>query len=274
MEILAYDFMRRAIVIGVMVSLICSSIGLFLVLKRFSMVGDTLSHVSLTGVAIGMVTGIYPIYTAIAVSIMASIGIEKLRKHYEKYAELSLSIFLAAGIGIASVLINLFEGKTNGIMGYLFGSISLVTSQDLYVVTILGAIIMISVLLMYRGLFFTIFDEEGARIAGIKVNILNLYFSVMVALTVTISMRIVGILLVSSLMVLPVASSLQVSKSFKQSMIYSNLFGLISIISGLVISFYLDLAPGGSIVLISLGILLTILAIKLVKRKIWSLKKS
>lgn len=267
MEILAYDFMRRAIIIGVIVSLICSSIGLFLVLKRFSMVGDTLSHISLTGVAIGMVTGIYPIYTAIAISILASIGIEKLRKHYEKYAELSLSIFLAAGIGTASVLINLFEGKTNGIMGYLFGSISLVTSQDLYIVMTLGAIIVLSVFVLYRGLFFTTFDEEAARIAGVKVNFINFYFSIMVAITVTISMRIVGILLVSSLMVIPVATSLQVAKSFKQAMLYSNLFGMASIVSGLVASFYLDLAPGGSIVLISLGLLLSVLLIRFVKRK-------
>lgn len=268
MEILAYDFMRRAIVIGVVVSLICSSIGLFLVLKRFSMVGDTLSHISLAGVAIGMVSGIYPIYTAIAISIAASIGIEKLRKHYEKYAELALSVFLAAGIGTASVLINLFEGKTNGIMGYLFGSISLVTKQDLYIVITLGAIIMTSVFVLYRGLFYTTFDEEAAKIAGVKVNYINLYFSIMVAITVTISMRIVGILLVSSLMVIPVATSLQVAKSFKQSMVYANLFGLISIVSGLVVSFYLDLAPGGSIVLISLGMLLLVLGIKLFKRKL------
>lgn len=268
MEILAYDFMRRAIIIGIVVSLICSSIGLFLVLKRFSMVGDTLSHISLAGVAVGMVSGIYPVYTAIAISIVASIGIEKLRKHYEKYAELALSVFLAAGIGTASVLINLFEGKTNGIMGYLFGSISLVTRQDLYIVMVLGAIIILSVFVLYRGLFYTTFDEEAARIAGVRVNYINLYFSVMVAVTVTISMRIVGILLVSSLMVIPVATSLQLAKSFRQSMVYANLFGMISIVSGLVVSFYFDLAPGGSIVLISLGMLMLVLCAKFFKRKL------
>lgn len=268
MEIFNYGFMVRAIIIGIIIALICSSIGLFLVLKRFSMVGDTLSHVSLAGVAIGMVSGIYPIYTAIAVSIIASIGIEKLRKQYEKYAELSLSIFLAAGIGIASVLINLFEGKTSGIMSYLFGSIALVTEKDLYIVLTLGIIILVSLFFLYNALFFTTFDEEVAKVSGIKVDMLNLYFSIIVALAVTISMRIVGILLVSSLMVLPVASSLQISKSFKQAMVYSNLFGLISIISGLIISFYWDLAPGGTIILFSLGILLVLLISKFIKKLI------
>lgn len=265
---LQYDFMRRVILIGLMVSLICSSIGLFLVLKRFSMVGDTLSHISLTGVAIGMVTGIYPIYTATGVAILASLGIEKLRKHYSQYAELTLSIFLAAGIGIASILINLFEGRTNGIMAYLFGSISLVTRQDLYIVLVLGTVILISVFFLYRGLFFTTFDEEGAKIAGVKVNLLNTYFSVLVAITITISMRIVGILLVSSLMVLPVASSLQVSKSFKQALFYSNIFGVVSILIGITISFYMNLAPGGVIVTVSIAVLLGTIVLNCILKKV------
>ncbi|MGF7059174.1 zinc transport system permease protein [Brassicibacter mesophilus] len=262
MEILSYSFMQRALVIGIIVSLICSTVGLFLVLRRFSMVGDTLSHVALAGVALGMVTNIYPVYTAIFMSVGASLIIERLRREYEKYAELSLAIILAAGIGIASVLISVGRGKTSGIMSYLFGSISLVTIEDLYAVILLGFIIIGSIIFLYRALFYITFDEESAKLSGVSVKKINLYFSVLVALSITISMRIVGILLVSSLMTIPVATSLQVSKSFKQALLYANLFGLVSVIIGLVSSFYLDIAPGGTIVITSLFILLIVITIK------------
>lgn len=268
MDILEYDFMRRALIIGIIVSLNCSTIGLFLVLRRFSMVGDTISHVALAGVALGMVTGIYPIYSAIAVSIAASIGIEHLRKSYKEYSELALSIVLAGGIGVASLLISMDQANTNGIMSYLFGSIALVTTRDLMMITIMGTIILAMVIFSYRALFYITFDEESSQYAGIKVNRVNIFFSILIALTITLSMRIVGILLVSSLMVLPVATSLQIAKSFKQALIYSNIFGIIAVISGLIISFYLDLAPGGSIVIISLILLIAVIGVKHIKNLI------
>ena len=267
MDILQYDFMRRALIIGIIVSLNCSTIGLFLVLRRFSMVGDTISHVALAGVALGMVTGIYPIYSAIAVSIVASIGIEKLRKAYSEYSELALSIVLAGGIGVASLLISLDQANTNGIMSYLFGSIALVTAKDLKMITIMGTIILVMVIFLYKALFYITFDEESAKYAGIKVNKINIFFSILIALTITISMRIVGILLVSSLMVLPVATSLQVAKSFRGAMIYSNIFGIFAVISGLIVSFYLDLAPGGSIVIISLLVLVGVMGVRKIRGK-------
>lgn len=268
MEILQYDFMRRALIIGIIVSLNCSTIGLFLVLRRFSMVGDTISHVALAGVAIGMVTGIYPIYSAIVVSIITSLGIEKLRRAYKEYSELALSIVLAGGIGIASILISLDQANTNGIMSYLFGSIALVTTKDLIMTSVLGTVILVLVMFSYRALFYITFDEESAKYAGIKVNKYNIFFSILIALTITLSMRIVGILLVSSLMVLPVATSLQLAKSFKQALIYSNIFGIFAVISGLIVSFYLDLAPGGSIVIISLITLIVVISFKKIKKKL------
>ena len=266
MEILEYEFMRRALVIGITISLVCSTMGVFLVLRRFSMLGDALSHISLSGVAIGMITGIYPVYTAVAISILVSIGIDRLRRYYEEYNELILSIFMALGIGVASILINIFSGKTSGIMSYLFGSISLVTAQDQWVVLILGLTILISIIFLYKGLFIMIFDEQTAKLAGVNVNLINLYFSIIIAVTITISMRIVGILMVSSLMVLPVASSLQVAKSFKQAVLLSNIFGLLSVVSGLILSFYLDIAPGGTIIIISIIILLLVVIWSFIKK--------
>lgn len=259
LDILSYGFMQRSFIMGIIISIIAPTIGLFLVLRRLSVMGDALSHVALAGAAFGILTGIYPVYSAIMFSIAAALGIERLRKEYEKYAELSLSIVLSAGIGLASILISL--GNTSGIFAYLFGSLALVSKKDILVVSILGIFILISIIVLYKGLFYISFDEEGAKLAGVPVKAINIFFSILVALTIGISMRIVGVLLISSLMTLPVATSLIIANSFKQALIYSNIFGIISVIVGLVLSFYLDLAPGGTIVLTALLILIIIILI-------------
>lgn len=256
---LSYDFMRRAFVMGIMIAMIAPTLGYFLVLRRQSIIGDTLSHVALAGAAFGMITSIYPIYTAIAFTIIAAFGIEGLRRKYENYAELSLSIVLSAGVGLASILVNL--GNTQGILSYLFGSLTLVNNQDIIIIIGLGAVVLFTIFILYKKLFYMTFDEESAYLAGIPVKNINLYFSVLVAVTVAMSMRIVGVLLISSLMVLPVASSLIVANSFKSGLIYSILFGVASVIIGLVLSYYLNLASGGAIVLTSLVLLLTVMTI-------------
>lgn len=262
----SYEFMQKSFIMGIMIALIAPTIGYFLVLRRQSIVGDTLSHVALSGVAFGMITNFYPVYTAMVFSIIAALGIEGLRKKFENYAELSLAIILSAGIGLASVLISL--GNTQGILSYLFGSLALVTDQDILLVIMLGIIIFLTVILFYKSLFYMTFDEESATLAGIPTRPINLFFSILVALTIAISMRIVGILLVSSLMILPVAASLLIANSFKAGIIYSNIFGLISVIVGLTISFYLDLAPGGTIVLSALIILVIIILLQYFRSKI------
>lgn len=260
---LSYEFMQKSFIMGIIIGLIAPTIGYFLVLRRQSMIGDTLSHVALSGVAFGMVTNIYPIYTGIIFSIIAAFAIEGLRKKYKDYAELSLSIILSAGVGLASVLISL--GNTQGILSFLFGSLSLISNKDIFLVIILGILVFATVLFFYRKLFYTTFDEESAYLAGISVKNLNRFFIILVALTVSISMTIVGALVISSLMILPVATSLLIANSFKEGLVYSNVFGLIAVIIGLILSFYLDLAPGGTIVLTSLGILLLTLLINKIK---------
>lgn len=258
LEILTYSFMQRAFLAGIMVAIICPAIGIFLVLRRMSMIGDTLSHVALAGVAGGMLGGIYPVYSALGFSILAALAIEKLSKEYEQYAELSIAIMLSAGIGLATIFISL--GNSNSaIFSYLFGSIGLVSGQDIWIIFILGLFILFSIVVFYRSLFYMAFDEEAARLAGIPVKWINLYFTILVAMTIAVSMRIVGVLLVSSLMVIPVATSLQIAKSFKQTFVYSILFGILSVLVGLSISFYGDLAPGGAIVISSVVTLFAIL---------------
>ena len=260
----SYGFMQKSFIMGIIIALIAPTIGYFLVLRRQSIIGDTLSHVALAGAAFGMITNTYPVYTAIIFSIIAVLGIEELRKRYEAYAELSLSIVLSTGVGLASVLISL--GNTQGILSYLFGSLALITNEDIILVVVLGILTFVMLMFSYKGLFYMTFDEESAYLAGIPVKIINLLFSILVALTVAISMRIVGVLLISSLMVLPVAASLLIADSFKSGLIYSNIFGVISVIIGLTLSFYLDLAPGGTIVLTALGILLLVLLIEDIKK--------
>ncbi len=260
---MSYEFMQKSFIMGILIALIVPTIGYFLVLRRQSIIGDTLSHVALSGAAFGMITHIYPVYTATIFSIIAALGIEGLRRKYENYAELSLSIVLSVGVGLASIFISL--GNTQGILSYLFGSLALITSKDIIMVVILGILTFMTIMIFYKDLFYITFDEESAYLAGIPVRFVNLIFSILVALTVAISMRIVGVLLISSLMVLPVATSLLITKSFKSGLIYSNIFGIVSVMVGLVLSFYLDLSPGGTIVLTSLSILLLVLLIENIK---------
>ncbi|SDK02328.1 metal ABC transporter permease [Natronincola ferrireducens] len=271
-EILTYSFMQRAFVAGIMVALVCPTIGIFIVLRRLSMIGDTLSHVALAGVAAGMLGGIYPTYSALIFSILAAIGVEKLRKTFKDYEELSIAIILSIGIGLATILISI--GSSNAaIFSYLFGSIALVSNKDVVVVVFLSIFIMASVIFLYRGLFYITFDEEAAALSGVPIKWMNLYFIILIGITIAISMRIVGILLVSSLMVVPVATSLQIGKSFKKTWIYSLLFALLSVLTGLTVSFYGDLAPGGTIVLSGVFILIITIIIKNIQKKLQTVKK-
>lgn len=273
LEILQYGFMQRALLAGIIIGLLCPLIGIFIVLRRMSLIGDSLSHVALSGVAAGIITGIYPLSMSLIFSVLAALAIEKLRKSYEEYAELSIAIILSAGIGLAVVLISLAKSFTIDLFGYLFGSITTVLPKDLWIITILGILIIVTIKLLYKELFYIAFDEVSAKLAGIPVGYINILFIVLIASTITLSMRIVGILLVSSLMILPVATSLQLAKSFKHATLLSIIFAEIAIILGIFISYYLELASGGTIVLISVLILLMVLGIKkvnkyLVKRKV------
>lgn len=266
LELLNYGFMQRAFAAGLLAAVICPVIGTFIVMRRLSMIGDTLSHVSLAGIAAGMLAGIYPMLGALVFSLAAAIGIEELRKRFSQYAELSISIVLSAGIGLAVVLISIAKSFNADLMSYLFGSIIAVNVVDIYIMLGLSIIILASVWLFYKEFFYISFDEEGAELAGIPVAALNLYFTVLTAMTIVVSMRVVGMMMISSLMVVPVACSLLISKSFKNTIFLSVVFALISVIIGLFTSYYFDLAPGGSIVLTSIFMLFGILTVKKVFR--------
>ena len=255
-----YDFMIYALIGGILISLICPAIGTFLVLKRYSLMGDTLAHASFAGIALGIATGVDPVLSAIAFTSISGVVIEFLSIFLKKYGDLIMSIILTFSVGIAITLISTGKTKTN-INSYLFGSILTITPNDLYIIGILSVITFIILFFLFNSLVYITFDEDGAKIAGIKVKILNYIFILLVSLTISISIKIVGILVISSLIAIPVATSLQLKKGFKQTFIYSIIFGVIDVNLGLVLSFYLDGAPGGFIALSSVAILiLTILS--------------
>ncbi|MGI6697529.1 MAG: metal ABC transporter permease [Clostridia bacterium] len=262
MELFQYGFMRRALAAGMIVGVLCPLIGIFLVLRRMSLIGDSLSHVALAGVAAGIVSGVYPPVAALAFSVAAALGIEQLGKKYPEHAELAIAVILSAGIGTAVILVSYAKYINIDLFGYLFGNILTVGPGDMGLIAALGSFILLFVSIYFRELFYIAFDEEGARIAGIPVKKINLLFTILVAMTITLSMRIVGALLVSSLMVIPVAAGMQTAKSFKHAVLMSVVFAQISVVLGIVFSYYLGLASGGTIVLLSVVLLMLVLGFK------------
>lgn len=264
MEILQYGFMQRALAAGILVALVCPLIGLFLVLRRLSLIGDTLAHFTLAGVAAGLLSKTYPVMMAMLFSVGAALGVEQLRQRYRMYAELAIAIMLSTGIGLGVILVSMGSFNTD-LFSYLFGSILAVTPRDVYTIAGVSFVVAASVIFFYKELFLLAFDEEAARVAGVPVQRINLFFAILTALMIAVAMRVVGILLVSSLMVLPVATALQVARSFKGTLVIAVVFSLTAVTAGLTASYYFNLAPGGTIVLTAVGQLLVVLILKSLK---------
>ncbi len=201
-------------------------------------------------------------YLGIVFSVTGSLFIEKLRSVYKHYQELAIPIILSGGIGLGVIFISLADGFNTDLYSYLFGSVSAVSRSDLWTILIISILVVAVVFLLYKELFLLSFDEEYAKVSGISAKSVHFIFIVMVALVIAASMRIVGILLVSSLMTLPVAASIRIAKGFKQTIIFSIIFGETAVLGGLISSYYLDLAPGGTIVVLSILILILTIFIK------------
>lgn len=265
MEIFQFGFMVRAFAAGGIVGLVSPVIGLFLVLRRLSLIGDTLAHVSLAGVATGLLLRVYPVMTALLFSLGAAVGIERLREEYRRHGELAVAITLSSAIGLAVVLLSLGNAFNADVFSYLFGSIVTVAERDVWTIGALGSAVLLVVSLLYKELVFVTFDEELARSAGLPVRALNVLFTALTAVTVAVAMRVVGILLISSMMVLPVAAALQVARSFRAALVLAVLFAETAVVAGLFAAYHFDLAPGGTIVLTGVLILLAVLAGKRVR---------
>lgn len=203
-----------------------------------------------------------PVYLGMAFSVTGSVLIERLRKEYKHYQELAIPIILSVGIGLSVVFISLANGFNTDLFNYLFGSIIAVDTSDVWMVLTILIVVTIAIVMFYKELFLLSFDEDQAQVAGIRSRFIQFLFMVMVALVIAASMRIVGILLVSSLITLPVAASIRIAKGFKQTIWIAILFGETAVITGLFTAYYFDLAPGGTIVLLSALILIIVITWK------------
>lgn len=268
-ELLDYDFMRRALVAAVLVGLTAPVIGTFIVQRRLALLGDGIGHVALTGIALGFLTGTAPLLTAVIVSVLGAVIIEVMRVRARTGGDVALALLFYGGIAGGVFLIGLAPGATNATLtAYLFGSVSSVSEQDVYVVGALAALVLGVVAYFGRELFVLCQDEEMARASGLPVRLLSLLIGIMAALTVVIAMRVVGVLLVSALMVVPVAAAQQLTRSFRLTILLAMGIGVLSAIAGLSSAYYVDVAPGATIVLIALGVFATAITVgRLVRRR-------
>ena len=247
MEMFEYAFMQRAFIVGVLLALIIPLIGVTVVLRRLSMLGDALSHTSLAGVAAGLLLNVNPVFGASVFCVGAAFGIEGIRRRFPRYAELSISVMLSAGVGLA---------------GVLFGSIVAISDAELYSVAAVSLLVLLASVLLYKELFSIALDERAARLSGVPVNVVSTIFTMLTAVTVAIAARTVGALIVSSMMVLPVACAMQLARSYRGTVWASIGFAELFTISGLVIAYYGGLKPGGTIVLMGVVCLIGILIVK------------
>ena len=266
LDFLQFGFMQRAFIAGILIALICGVIGVFLVLRRMSLLGDGLAHISFGGIAAGMLFGIYPLLSALVFSILGAIGIQKL-KQMKIYGDAAIAIFFAFGLSIGVVIVSVAHGFNADLFSYLFGSILAVSQADIVLIAVIGIATIVVLLLFYKELFYITFDEESARAAGLPVENISNLLVILTAIAVVLSMRIVGILLVSSFIVIPASTALLVCRGFKQAIAVAAAIGVISVIAGLVFAYYFDLAAGGAIVLTLIIIFTFVLIYKNLLRK-------
>lgn len=260
-SMLQYGFMQRAFLVGILLAVITPCIGITIVLKRMSMIGDALSHASLAGVALGLLLGINPVIGAGAACIVAALGIEAIRKKIPRYSEMAISVVMSAGIGLAGVLSGFVQNSAN-FNSFLFGSIVSISTGEMVGVCVISVAVLVTLMLFYRELFYMGFDENAARISGVPVRQINFMFTILTALTVSIASRTVGALIVSSMLVVPIACGMQMGKSYKNTLFGAIIIAVITTITGLILSYYVGVKPGGTIVLLEVVVFLILVIFK------------
>ena len=263
MALLSYEFMRRAFLAAIFIAGIAPMLGVFLVIRRQSLMADTLSPVSLAGVALGFFLNLNPTFTTMIVVILAAIVLEYLRSMYRSYSEISIAILMSGGLAIALVLMNLSGGNSaTSIQSYLFGSIITITSSQVMFLGILFAVTTILFLLFKKPMYVLTFDEDTAHVDGLPVRWMSMLFNVLTGVAIAVMIPIAGALLISAIMVLPAAISMRLGKSFNTVILISIFVGLLGMISGLTSSFYLDTPPGATITLVFIVLFLVVNLIK------------
>lgn len=260
-EIFQYDFMIKAFIAGILIAIIASMLSIFVVVKRYAMLSDTLAHISLLGVAIGFLLNISSIYMAIVISCIAAISIEYVKSYKKLYSDSILSIFLSGSLAISIIIVSLSHSFTNSLFDYLFGSIVAVTNEDIITIILFSLISMIFIAIFYQKLLLISFNEDLAISSGINVKLINLLFTTLIGALVAISIKIIGALLIGALMIIPVISAICLKMSFVNTWILSSIFGISSVIIGLFLSFYISIPSGATIVIVLLLIFLSTLII-------------
>jgi zinc transport system permease protein len=273
LEVLEFGFMQRALIAGIAVAITSSVVGLFLVLRRNSLFGDALSHAAFGGIAIGLATNIYPLWTGLTLSILGAVGITKLRQSTNIPADATVAILLSSGLALGILLISVSGGFTLDLFSFLFGSIMVVSIEDTLTILAMTGIILSIIILLYRKLMYITFDEEQARVSGLPISKLNYLFIILASVAVIVSMRLVGILLVSSLLVIPNVTALLFNKGFKKTALISVSISIFSVVMGIAISYAVNLAPAGTIVIVSTTMFLIVLAARHYSKKKQIVKK-
>ncbi|MBM3227870.1 metal ABC transporter permease [Candidatus Peribacteria bacterium] len=253
-SIFQYEFMILAFIAGIVTAIVAPTMGVFLVIRRYSFMADTLAHVSLAGVTVGFLTGTQPILSAMAVSAITAIWVEELRRKRRVLGDSALSMFLSGGLALAAVLLSASRGLNVNLHSVLFGSIATVNRLDVWIILSLGVAIFLAIVCLYKELSCIAFDEELAETGGVQTRLINHIFVILTAITVSVSMRIVGILLIGALMVIPVTAAMQLSRSFRGTLWIAIALSLLSVIAGLFIAYYVGFSSGGTIVLLSMAL--------------------
>jgi len=253
-EMLSYEFMQRALIAAVFTGLAAPAIGTFLVQRRLALLGDGIGHVALTGVALGLLTNVAPVLTAIVVAIIGAIVIELLRMFGRTSGDVALAMLFYGGISGGVLLINLAGESAATLNTFLFGSITTVSDHDLVLVAILAVIVIALAVGLSPQLFAVCQDEEHAQVSGVPVRLYSILIAVLAAVTITVAMRTVGLLLVSALMVVPVAASQQLTRSFRTTHLAAMAIGLFAALGGVVSSYQIDTQPGPTIVMLALAV--------------------
>ena len=262
LEIFSYGFMQRALVSGIAIALLCSVVGLFLVLRRYSLFGDAIAHTSFGGIAVGLLMGIYPMWTAYVVSLTSALVITRIKQKFDISGEASVAVLLSSGIAVGLILISLSGGFNVDILSFLFGSILLVSVEDTVLILALTGVILIIILLLYRELIYSTFNEEQAKVSGIPVDKINYLIIFIAGITVVTSIQLVGLLLISALFVIPNVTAIMYGRSFKQTAILSMAFAISSVVCGIIISYIFDITPSGAIVMLSISIFAVTIGLK------------
>lgn len=261
-EILKQDFMVKALLTGSFIAIACSLLGVFLVLKNMSLIGDGLAHVSFAAIAIGLLVSDKPLLISIPLVIIASFAVLLLKERAKIDADATIGLLSSSSIAVGVLIASMAKGFNIDLFSYLFGSILFINQSEVIISFLLTLSILVLVIVFYNDLFSITFDENFAKISGIKVKKINYLLSVFTSVTIVLGIRIVGTLLISSLIVFPSVSALQISKGFKQTLIFSTIFSLIAVIIGIILSYIFNLPTGALIVVVNAVIFIFTLLIK------------